>query len=90
MNSKPQHKSAIATTANTRAPKLASATHAELARGDFTIGPHDCRIVEEHGQEWAVCLCGAQFSISGGERDVNDYEQVSDGDEDYHNEAVQS
>lgn len=43
----------------------------------LSIAPHGtCDIVQEHGQEWAVCnRCGAQWSLNGA-----DLEQVTDGD----------
>ena len=43
----------------------------------INIAPHgDCNIVEEHGQEWAVCnTCGAQWGLQGA-----DLEQVTKGD----------
>lgn len=43
----------------------------------ISIGEHGaCDIIEEHGQEWAVCNnCGAQWGLHGA-----DTELVSEGD----------
>lgn len=49
----------------------------------IAIGEHDCSIVEEHGREWAVCPCGAQFSIDAS----GNSEQVTDGEEDFHDRS---
>lgn len=42
----------------------------------------------EHGQWWVTCNCGAAWSVVDAEGgpavDGFDFEQVSDGDEDYH------
>lgn len=44
----------------------------------------------EHGQWWVTCDCGAAWSVvdaEGGPAVYGfDFEQVSNGDEDYHNE----
>ena len=49
------------------------------------IPGHDVTEVTEHGQRWLVCACGAQWSIVETSRG-EEYEQVADGDEDYHKE----
>ena len=43
----------------------------------LAIAPHGvCNVIEEYGQEWAVCdKCGAQWALHGA-----DLEQVSQGD----------
>lgn len=48
---------------------------------DFiAIGEHDCSIIEEHRQEWAICPCGAQFSLDA----AGNSEQVTEGEEGFH------
>ena len=47
-----------------------------MAREFFSIAPHACDVVTEHGREWAVCRrCGAQWALHG-----SDFELVNEGD----------
>lgn len=48
-------------------------------------GPHDLVTpVFEHGQWWVTCDCGAQWSVNDCTPGGFDFEEVSTGDEDYH------
>ena len=49
----------------------------------FYEPPHQGKPVFEHGHWWVVCNCGAQWSVVDSSNGF-DFEQVSDGDEDYH------
>lgn len=56
-----------------------------------TLNIHtEATTVFEHGQWYITCPCGAQWSVNDasgpGTIDGFDFEQVSEGDEDYHRE----
>lgn len=71
---------------NARRRKLRSESDtAEVRKEVEALGdaPHTISAHFEHGQWWATCSCGAQWSVVDTNRGLA-LEQVSDGDEDYH------
>jgi hypothetical protein len=46
---------------------------------------HQPHTIAEHGRRWLVCPCGAQWAVFDSNRGES-YEQVSDGDPDYHDD----
>lgn len=67
----------------TNNPEIDDAVKDAFAASDLSDFHPDYSTAFEHGQWWVICKCGASWSVVD-TQDGFDFEQVSDGDEDYH------